>query len=115
MILILGSIIGVQVGQKVGQYLESSELKSLLALLLLSVGFAMAYDAFFRNGSESLISKKNINTSLNDFSEFILNLSNDFPIVYGLLSIILAITLGVLASFVRKLLSDYKKKIKVSA
>ncbi len=115
MILILGSIIGVQVGQKVGQYLESSELKSLLALLLLSVGFAMAYDAFFRNGSESLISQKNINTSLNDFSEFILNLSNNFPIVYGLLSIILAITLGVLASFVRKLLSDYKKKIKVSA
>ena len=33
--LILGSIVGVQLGQKVGQFLDSTELKSLFAMLLL--------------------------------------------------------------------------------
>ena len=31
--LILGSIFGVQVGQKIGQYLKGSELKTLFAIL----------------------------------------------------------------------------------
>ena len=33
--LIFGSIIGVQLGQKLGQYLDSNHLKSLFALLLM--------------------------------------------------------------------------------
>ena len=33
--LIFGSIIGVQIGLKIGEFLESSELKTLLAVLLL--------------------------------------------------------------------------------
>ena len=45
--LILGSIIGVQVGQKLGERIDSSELKALLAILLLGVGIAIAYDTFF--------------------------------------------------------------------
>ena len=45
--LILGSIIGVQVGQKLGEPIDSSELKALLAILLLGVGIAIAYDTFF--------------------------------------------------------------------
>ena len=35
--LILGSIVGVQLGQKVGQFLDSTELKSLFAMLLVCV------------------------------------------------------------------------------
>ena len=40
--LILGSIIGVQIGQKLGEFIDSSELKALLAILLLLVGIAIA-------------------------------------------------------------------------
>jgi len=45
--LILGSILGVQIGQKLGEFIDSSELKALLAILLLLVGIAIAYNSFF--------------------------------------------------------------------
>ena len=45
-ILISGSIIGIQVGIKVGTYLEASELKTLMAILFLAVGVAVAYNTF---------------------------------------------------------------------
>ena len=49
LILITGSIAGVHVGQKIGQMLQGSQLKSLLAILMLSVGLLMAYETFFKN------------------------------------------------------------------
>ena len=112
MTLIFGSILGVQVGQKMGQYLDGSQLKTLLALLLLIVGIAMAYNTFIKNGENTFNGVKYIKSELGTFSKFILDLSNDFPIAYGLLSIILAITLGVIGSFIRKMLSDNKTKLK---
>ncbi len=41
-ILIVGSIIGIQLGIKVSEHLESSELKTLMAILFLAVGIAVA-------------------------------------------------------------------------
>jgi uncharacterized membrane protein YfcA len=46
-LLVVGSIIGVQSGQKLGEKINSSGLKALLAILLLAVGIAIAYDTFF--------------------------------------------------------------------
>ena len=112
MTLIFGSILGVQVGQKMGQYLDGSQLKTLLALLLLIVGIAMAYNTFIKNGESTFSGVQYIKSEIGTFSKFILDLSNDFPIAYGLLSIILAITLGVIGSFIRKMLSDNKTKLK---
>ena len=112
MTLIFGSILGVQVGQKMGQYLDGSQLKTLLALLLLVVGIAMAYNTFIKNGESTFGGVQYIKSEIGAFSKFILDLSNDFPIAYGLLSIILAITLGVIGSFIRKMLSDNKTKLK---
>ena len=109
-ILIIGSIVGVQIGQKIGQYLDSSELKALMAILLLVVGIAIAYDTFFKESTDFVLNK-NIPNELNAFSEFILNLSSDLPILYGLLSIILAITLGAFSAWIRKLLGEWRKKI----
>ena len=45
--LIAGSIVGVQYGQKIGESVDSTGLKTLLAVLLLLVGIAIAYDTFF--------------------------------------------------------------------
>ncbi len=116
--LILGSIIGVQLGQKLGQFLDSTELKSLFAMLLLSVSIAIGYDSFFREKSNITNGNQIIKTDLNALAEFTVKFSNDVPFLYGTLAILLAISLGALAAFarkilspiIRKLLSDFRKK-----
>ena len=116
--LILGSIVGVQLGQKLGQFLDSTELKSLFAMLLLSVSIAIGYDSFFREKSNLNNGNQVAKTDLNALAEFTVNFSNDVPFLYGSLAILLAISLGALAAFarkilspiIRKLLSDFRKK-----
>ena len=109
--LILGSIIGVQLGQKVGQYLDSTELKSLFAMLLLCVSVAIGYDSFFRDKSNISNGTQTIQTDLNALAEFTVKFSNDTPFLYGALAILLAISLGALAAFARKILSPVLKKL----
>ena len=115
--LILGSIVGVQLGQKAGQFLDSTELKSLFAMLLVCVSIAIGYDSFFRDKT-SFNGEKIIKTDLNALAEFTVKFSNEAPFLYGALAIILAVTLGALIAFarkilspvIRKLLSDFKNK-----
>ena len=107
--LIVGSIVGVQCGQKIGEFIDSTELKTLLAVLLLLVGIAIAYDTFF---APDVIKEVAFNGSKNlgPFSTFIKELSKNFPIQYGIISIIFAILLGVSAAFLRRFFSDFRKK-----
>jgi len=107
--LVCGSIIGVQIGQKIGEFIDSSELKTLLAILLLAVGIAIAYDSFFViHEAKQIIDNDSRNLSL--FSNFIRNLSRDFPIQYGIISIIFAILLGIAGAFIRRFFSNLRKK-----
>ena len=107
--LILGSIAGVQMGIKIGDYIDSSELKTLLAILLLLVGIAIAYDSFFSvNEIKETVIK--INDHLNPVSNFIKKLSIEVPILYGLFSIVFAILLGVSAAFIRRFFSNLRKR-----
>jgi len=107
--LVTGSIIGVQVGQKVGETVDSTGLKTLLAILLLVVGIAIAYDTFFAEHTTKEIVKINEN-DLNSLSKFIRKLSDEVPMLYGLFSIVFAVSLGVAAAFIRKFLSTLRKK-----
>ena len=107
--LVTGSIIGVQCGQKIGESIDSTELKTLLAVLLLAVGIAIAYDTFFADHVVNEIVKIDVK-NLNPLSQFIRKLSEEVPILYGLFSIIFAISLGVGAAFIRKFLSALRKK-----
>ena len=107
--LILGSIVGVQVGQKIGQFLDSNELKSLFAMLLITVAIAIAYDSFFRNKTEFNGSKVTA-PELNSFAEFIVRMANDAPFLYGAFAIILAVTLGALMAWIRKIVHDLRYK-----
>ena len=107
--LILGSIVGVQVGQKIGQFLDSTELKSLFAMLLITVAIAIAYDSFFRektgfNGTSVSAPE------LNSLAEFILRISNDAPFLYGAFAIILAVSLGALMAWFRKIIHELRHK-----
>jgi len=108
LILIAGSIAGVHTGQKIGQKLKASELKALLAVLMLSVGLLMAYETFFKNKESNTASLKlptNKVAEISDFGNSIYNLSNSYPIVYGLSSIFIALFAGVMVSYLRRLIS----------
>jgi len=107
--LVFGSIVGVQVGQKLGESVDSTGIKTLLAVLLLLVGIAIAYDTFFVENIVSDINKIDVN-DLNPLSMFVKKLSTEKPIFYGLFSIIFAVTLGVGAAFIRKFFSNLRKK-----
>ncbi len=108
-ILIFGSIVGVQIGQKIGEFIDSSELKTLLAILLLIVGIAIAYDSFFAVHEDNEILINGVN-ALNPLSAFIKKLSIEWPVLYGLFSIIFAVTLGISAAFIRRFFSNLRKK-----
>ena len=108
--LILGSILGVQFGQKLGQYLDSSHLKTLFAMLLCTVAIAIAYDSFFNEKTKSNENSQVVKTDLNWFADFTLNFSNDAPMLYGAFAILLAVGLGALTAWLRKVYSDLRKK-----
>jgi len=112
MVLILGSILGVQVGQKIGEKFDSSQFKTILAILLLLVGIAIAYDAFFTEKTTRAISETNGTQSLSIFAKFIKDISINVPVLYGIFSIGLALVLGVGAAIIRKFFSDTRKKYK---
>jgi len=105
LILITGSIAGVHSGQKIGQKLQGSDLKTLLALLMLSVGVLMAYDTFLRNGTPSIKIPTDKIIEISEFGNTIFNLSTKYPIVYGASSIFLALVAGVAVSFIRRKIS----------
>ena len=112
MVLILGSILGVQIGQKIGEKVDSSQFKTILAILLLLVGIAIAYDAFFAEKTIRMMSDQNGTKSLSTFAKFIKNISVNVPVLYGIFSIGLALVLGVGSAIVRKIISDLRKKNK---
>jgi uncharacterized membrane protein YfcA len=114
LMLVIGSIIGVQIGQKLGEKIDSSGLRALLAILLLVVGIAIAYDTFFAEQIQTEITGVS-NSDLNFFSTFILEFSKDMPFFYGLFSILFAVFLGVAAAFIRRFVSNFKKKILVKS
>ena len=86
----------------------------MLAILLLVVGIAIAYDTFFAEQIQKEIVSVS-NSDLNFFSTFILEFSNDMPFFYGLFSIMFAIFLGVAAAFIRRFVSNFKKKILIKS
>ena len=107
-ILILGSIIGVQVGQKLGEKIDSSQFKTILALLILAIGIAIAYETFLKE--ETYVDTKMIDTSLGTLAQFILDYSKDLPTFYGLTSVVLAVVLGIGAAVVRRIFSNWNKR-----
>ena len=109
-ILMTGSIAGVHVGQKIGQKLQGSELKTLLAVLMLSVGILMAYETFFRNNKTNTNLDASKIVEISEFGNTVYNLSINYPIVYGISSILLALIAGVTVSFIRRKVSRWRSQ-----
>ena len=109
-VLILGSILGVQIGQKLSEKVDSSEFKIILAVLLLLVGIAIAYDSFFVEESIRIVGESNGIQSLSPLANFVKKLSIETPFLYGMFSIVLALGLGVAAAIIRRFFSNLRKK-----
>ncbi len=109
-VLILGSILGVQIGQKLSEKVDSSQFKTILAILLLLVGIAIAYDSFFVEEIINISSSDNGVKSLSPLAKFIKDLSIETPFLYGMFSIVLALVLGVGAAAIRRFFSNLRKK-----
>ena len=96
--------------KNLGEKIDSSGLRALLAILLLVVGIAIAYDSFFAEEIQKETVKV-VNADLNFFSLFIKQFSEEMPFFYGLFSIMFAVFLGVAAAFIRRFISNFKKKV----
>ena len=110
--LIIGSIFGLHIGLKISEKLNATEYKTLLAILLLAIGLIMGLESFvFENSLFVNIESGEVDNRL---SEIILSLSNSYPFVYGFISIIVVILIGVSFSYVRELIHyiryDMKEK-----
>ena len=109
-VLILGSILGVQFGQKIGEKVDSSEFKTILAVLLLIVGIAIAYDTFFAEETVKHV-YENGTKSLGPIAQFVRDLSKEVPFLYGMFSIVLALGLGIGAAIFRRFFSNLIRNI----
>jgi len=108
-VLIFGSILGVQFGQKIGEKFDSSEFKTILAILLLLVGIAIAYDTFFAEETVKQLNNNGVK-SLGPIAQFVRDLSIEKPLLYGMFSIVLALVLGVGGAILRRFFSNLRKK-----
>ena len=75
--------------RKIGEKVDSSEFKTILAILLLLVGIAIAYDTFIKEDSIVDVATKEI-YNIGKIGAFILDYSKDLPVFYGLTSVVLA-------------------------
>ena len=103
-ILLTGSIIGVHLGLKLAEKLNASEYKTLLAILLLAVGMIMGIEQFVLEKGKSLFISNGSGVIDNKLGEMVLNLSTNYPISYGFLSIMIVIFVGVAFSYARELI-----------
>jgi hypothetical protein len=112
--LLFGSIIGLHVGLKISEKLNTSEYKALLAILLIAVSIFMGIETFvFNRGIDVLknVSSQEINSNLN---LVVINLAKNSAIIYAFLSVVTVMFVGFIFSYIRELIHHfrYSKKIK---
>ena len=83
----------------------------MFSLLLCALAIAIAYYSFFRDKTTEIVNNQPVGSDLNIFADFTLRFSNESPLLYGAFAIILAITLGALAAWMRKFMSPIIKKL----
>ena len=80
---------------------------------MLLVGIAIAYDAFFAEKTLEVVNNNGAKT-LSPFAKFIKDISINVPVLYGMLSILLALILGVGAAILRRFFSNLRKNMKAA-
>ena len=94
-ILALGSVVGAQLGSIISSKLAGEELRGLLSILILTFGFKFGYDLFFSKILPSMNITNSIPPEFNSFTNLIINVSQNYPVIYGLASVSIAIIVGI--------------------
>ena len=101
LILITGSIFGIHLGHKASTKLNTSEYKTLLAILLLTVGILMGVQTFVMDFTsiESILDNE---VQINKLGEIVLSLFNKSNFLYICGSILSVIIIGILFAALRE-------------
>ena len=70
----------------------------------------MAYETFFRNNKTNTNLDASKIVEISEFGNTVYNISTNYPIVYGISSIFLALVAGVAVSFLRKQISKWRSE-----
>ena len=104
-ILVAGSVLGAQLGSKFSAKLAGEELRAILSILVLIFGFKFGYDLFFHKIIPSINITQVAHPTFNNFTKFIINASESYPIIYASASITIAVGIGILIAYAfRKIL-----------
>ena len=98
-ILALGSVVGAQLGSIISSKLAGEELRGLLSILILTFGFKFGYDLFFSKILPSMNIASTIPPEFNSFTNLILNVSQNYPVIYGIASVSIAIIVGIAVAY----------------
>ena len=98
-ILALGSVVGAQLGSIISSKLAGEELRGLLSILILTFGFKFGYDLFFSKILPSMNIASTIPPEFNSFTNLIINVSQNFPVIYGIASVSIAIIVGIAVAY----------------
>ena len=98
-ILALGSVVGAQLGSIISSKLAGEELRGLLSILILTFGFKFGYDLFFSKILPSMNIASTIPPEFNNFTNLIINVSQNYPVIYGIASVSIAIIVGIAVAY----------------
>ena len=99
MILAFGSVFGAQLGSVISTKLAGEELRGLLSILILTFGFKFGYDLFFSKILPSMNIASTAQPEFNNFTNFVIDASHDYPVIYGITSVSIAIVIGILVAY----------------
>ena len=98
-ILAVGSVVGAQLGSIISSKLAGEELRGLLSILILTFGFKFGYDLFFSKILPSMNIASTIPPEFNSFTNLIINVSQNYPVIYGIASVSIAIIVGIAVAY----------------
>jgi len=105
-ILAIGSVFGAQLGSVISSKLAGEELRGLMSILILTFGFKFGYDLFFSKILPSMDITNINHADFSSFTNFVVISSQNYPIIYGITSVSVAILIGILVAY------SFKKIIK---
>ena len=106
--LLFGSIIGLHVGLKISEKLNTSEYKTLLAILLIAVGIFMGVETFIFNKGDDILRYIPTLGSNSNLSISLINLAKNSPVTYASLSVVSVVFVGFIFSYVRELIHHFR-------
>jgi uncharacterized protein len=102
LLLLSGSLIGVQIGTKISNKLKNEEIRFITAIIIVLFGLKFGKSLFFAAKQIKIIRKIEIEHQINIFSKLIYEFARNHSIIYGLTAVFIAIFFGFLTSYVAR-------------